>query len=356
MVAQVAMAFLLLAGAGLMVRGFWKLQQVNPGFNPNSLLTFNIALPNATYKNANAMKNFWRLVEERLSRLPGVTSVTMMYGLPPLRREFDNDTGIENFVRVPNGPVENVAYWQITGDRFFQTIGARLVEGRFLEPRDGNTASPGVVVNATMARTFWPHQSPIGKRVRLAGPESSWIPVVGVIADIKNAGLDKAAGTELFIPYQLLPDTDGLNNPDVVVRTNRDPISLAGEARRVIASIDPSLPLARMRTMDDVMAAASSRPRFLTLILTMFSILALGLATVGIYGVISYSVEQRTTEFGIKMALGAEPGQLLLHVIGQGVAMGVVGVGVGIMGALLLTRFSRAWSLEHHSSTCLQPR
>ncbi|MGI9075250.1 MAG: ABC transporter permease [Bryobacteraceae bacterium] len=337
-VAQIAMAFLLLAGAGLMVRGFWKLQQVNPGFNPNALLTFNVALPDATYKSANAMKNFWRLVEERLGQLPGVTSVTMMYGLPPLRREVDNDTGIENFVRVPNGPIENVAYWQITGDRFFKTLGTRLIEGRLLEPRDGNLASPGVVVNATMARTFWPHQSAIGKRIRLAGPKSPWIPIVGVVADIKNAGLDKATRTELFIPYQLLPDTDGLNNPDVVVRTNGDPLSRAGEARRVIASVDPSLPLARVRTMDDVMTAASSRPRFLTLILTMFSILALGLATVGIYGVISYSVEQRTTEFGIKMALGAEPGQLLLHVIGQGVVMGVVGVGVGIVGALLLTR------------------
>ncbi|MGI8958882.1 MAG: ABC transporter permease [Bryobacteraceae bacterium] len=338
-VAQIAMAFLLLTGAGLMVRGFWNLQQVNPGFNPNSLLTFNIALPDATYKNANAMKSFWRLVEERLGQLPGVTSVTMMYGLPPQRRESDNDTGIENFVRVPNGPMQNVAYWQIAGDRFFETLGGRLIEGRFLQPRDGGSASPGVVVNATMARTFWPHQSAIGKRVRLAGPKSLWIPVVGVVADIKNAGLDKAAGTELFIPYQLLPDTDGLNNPDVLVRTSGDPPSLASEARRVIASIDPSLPLARVRTMEDVMAAASSRPRFLTLILTMFSVLALGLATVGIYGMISYSVEQRMTEFGIKMALGAKPGHLLLHVIGEGASMGFVGVVVGILGALLLTQF-----------------
>src|SRR5947207_12308106 len=122
------------------------------------------------------------------------------------------------------------------------------------------------------------------------------------------------------------------------MRTNGDPLLLAGEARRVIASVDRSLPLARVRTMEDVMAAASSRPRFLTLILTMFSVLALGLATVGIYGVMSYSVEQRTTEFGIKMALGAEPGRLLLQVIGQGLLLGLIGVGLGMLGALLLTR------------------
>ncbi len=337
-VAQMAMAFLLVAGAGLMVRGFWKLQEVNPGFNPDSLLTFNIALPNATYKDANAMKNFWRLIEQRLAQLPGVRSATLMEGLPPIRPENDNDTEIENFVRVPNGPLQNVAYWQIAGDHFFETLGARLMEGRFLEPRDGNPASPGVVVNATMARTFWPHQSAIGKRIRIDTPKGPWISVVGVVADIKNGGLDKPTGTELFIPYQLFPTSDGLNDPDIVIKTMRDPLSLAGTARQVIASIDPSLPVAKLRTMQDVMAAASSRPRFLTLILSMFSILALGLATVGIYGVMSYSVEQRTAEFGIKMALGAEPRQLLLQVIGQGLLMGLIGVAVGIFGALLLTR------------------
>ncbi len=142
-----------------------------------------------------------------------------MAGLPPLRRENDNDTEIENFVRVPGGPLQNVAYWQIAGDRFFQTLGARLIEGRFLEPRDGNSASPGVVVNATMARTFWPHQSAIGKRVRL-DPKMPWIPVVGVVADMKNGGLDKPTGTELFIPYELFPESDGLNNPDVVVKAS----------------------------------------------------------------------------------------------------------------------------------------
>src|SRR5207302_8132976 len=135
-----------------------------------------------------------------------------------------------------------------------------------------------------------------------------------------------------------VPDPDALATPNVAVKTTGDPVSLIGDVRRTVASIDPSLPLAKIRTMDDVVAAASSRPRFLTLILTMFSILALGLATVGVYGVISYSVEQRTTEFGIKMALGAEPGQLLLQVIGQGLLLGVIGVGLGIVGALLLTR------------------
>jgi predicted permease len=335
--AQMAMAFLLVAGAGLMMRGFWKLQQVNPGFNSDRILTFNVALPDATYKDPSSKQNFWRLAQERLSQLPGVQSATVMYALPPLRPENDNDTEIEGFVPVPNGPIQNVAYYQIVGDRFFQTLGARLLEGRFLEERDGNEKTPGVVINAAMARTFWSHRSAIGRRIR---PSSSkplpWFTVVGVIADMKNGGIDKPAGTELFIPYRRAQN--GLSTPNIALRTSGDPLALAAEVRRAIASVDSSLPLAKVRALEDVVAAANSRPRFLTLILTMFSVLALGLATVGIYGVISYSVERRTAEFGIKIALGAQPWQLLLQVIGQGALMGVVGVIAGLLAALLLTR------------------
>ncbi len=337
-ITQMSMAFLLVAGAGLMVRGFWKLQQVNPGFNPDRMLALNVSLPNATYKDVGRAQNFWKLLQDRLSALPGVKSATMMYGLPPLRRENDNDTTVEGFVPVPNGPIQNVAYYQIAGDHFFETLGARLIEGRFLEPRDGNKSTPGVVVNAAMANTFWPHQSAIGRRVRPSGSNGSWFTVVGVVGDIKNGGVDKPAGTELFLPYRALTGGNGLTDASVVVRTTGNPLSLAGAVRRAVTSIDPSVPVAKVRTMNDVIAAATARPRFLTLVLTMFSVLALGLATVGIYGVISYSVEQRTSEFGIKMALGAEPWQLLLQVISQGLMLGVVGVVVGVAGALFLTR------------------
>jgi predicted permease len=257
--------------------------------------------------------------------------------LPPLRNENDNDTEIEGFVPVPNGPIQNVAFWQVVGDRFFQTLGARLIEGRFLEPRDGTVTTPGVVINATMARTFWPHQSPLGRRVRPGGRNTPWCTVVGVVADLKNAGLNKPAGTELFLPYGVVGGL--LYAPYVALKTTGDPLSLTAEARHAVASIDSSLPLARVRTMDDVLSAASSRPRFLTLILSMFSVLALGLATVGVYGLIAYSVEQRTSEFGIKMALGAQPQELLIQVVRQGLTIGLTGVFVGIVGALLVTRY-----------------
>jgi putative ABC transport system permease protein len=333
-VTQMAMAFALLAGAGLMVRGFWKLQQVDPGFNPKGLLTFNVSLPDATYKDQAARQNFWNTLEDRLRQSPGIVDASIMDGLPPLRRENDNDTEIEGFVKAPGGPIDNVTYYQYAGDRFFETLGARLIEGRFLEPRDGEKQTPSVVVNAAMAHTFWPRQSAIGHRVRFGGSERPWCTVVGVVADIKNGGMEKPAATELFIPYRLRASS----RPNVVVKTNGDPIALTAEVRRVVASLDPSLPLAKVRTMEGVLSDASSRPRFLTVILGMFSLLALCLATVGIYGVMSYSVEQRTSEFGIKLALGAQQKQLLRQVIGQGLTLGLLGVAIGGAAALLLTR------------------
>ena len=332
---QMAMAFLLVAGAGLMVRSFWKLQQINPGFRPDGIVTAQVSLPSATYKDPGARTSFWRRLQEQLNQLPGVTSATILSGLPPLRSENDNDTEIEGFVRVPNGPIENVAYWQSVGDRFFETVGARLIDGRFLTPQDGAKETLGVVVNAAMANTFWPHQSAIGRRVRLGDSKDPWYRVVGVISDVKNGGLEKPAGTELFMSYRA-PEAMRYDYY-VALKTGSNTASATSEIRRVVSALDPSLPLSKVKTMEDVVAGSRSRPRFLTTVLTVFSILALALAAVGTYGVIAYSVEQRTSEFGIRMALGAEPRQLLLGVVGQGLLLGVIGVCVGLVFSFLLT-------------------
>jgi len=332
-VAQMSMAFILLAGAGLMIQSFWKLQQVNTGFNPKGLLTFNLSLAADAYKEQGPRVSFWSNLQQRLQALPGVVSVTLAGDLPPVRREVDNDTDIEGFVPVPNGPIQSVAFYQTTGDHFFETMGARLIDGRLPDSRDENENSPGLVVNATMARTFWPHQSAIGHRIKPGGTKA-WCRVVGVVADIKNAGVDKPVGTELFYSYRLYAPSAF----DVLIKTTGDPSNAVGAARKVVASLDSTLPLAKVRTMEDVVAAATTRPRFLTLILGMFSLLALCLAAIGIYGVISYSVEQRTSEFGIKMALGAQPQRVLRQVIGQGLTLSLLGVAIGLAGSFLLSR------------------
>ncbi len=334
-VVEMAMAFVLLAGAGLMVRGFWRLQQVNVGFNPRGVLTARVELPESSYKTGASQQQFWQRLADKVNQTPGVAAASLASGLPPTRPPNENDTDIEGFVKVPNGPIESVNFYQIVTPKYFETIGARLMEGRWFDQHDGPARS--VIVNQTMANTFWPHKSAIGRRVKPSTKE--WYTVIGVVADLKNAGADRPTGTELFIPYNNTENVGGTESPYILVRANGNPAQLANAVREAVRSLDPSLPVAKVRVMEDVVAAASSRPRFLTLILGLFSVLALVLAAVGIYGVISYSVAQRTAEFGIKIALGAEPRMLLRQVLQQGMLLGVAGMGVGTVVAFFLTQF-----------------
>jgi predicted permease len=259
-----------------------------------------------------------------------------MSGLPPQRGGIFNDTQIENFVPRPGGPVQNVDYYQTVGHRFFATLGARLVEGRFLDERDGRGAPPVVLVNETMARAFWPETSALGRRVRPGGPNSPWLTIVGVVADIKNAGPDQPAGTELFFPWR---QTNPIRAVQVTVRTAGAPLSMATAVRGAISRLDPSLPVTGVRTMNEVVAQSQSRPRFLSVLLTFFSSVALALAAIGVYGVISYSVARRTAEIGIRMAIGADRARIVRMVLRQGAVLGVVGVLIGVGSAAWLTRF-----------------
>lgn len=337
-IGEMTMAFLLLSGASLMVQGFWRLQQVNPGFNPDKLLTLSVSLPGKTYKDAAACMNFWTRLQSNLAQLPGVRSATMMAGLPPIRPVNEDTTDFENSPAMLREHKPEVAYYQVAGDDFFKTLEVPLIEGRFLEPRDGDKNSPGVVINSATAHTFWPNMPAVGQRLRPHGTQL-WYSVVGVVGDVKNHGLDQPADTEVFFPYRLAPFNNGLlNAPNIVLRTQGDPLSFAGAIRHAVNEVDPSLPVAKVSTMENVIAESNSRPRFLTLVMGLFSLIALGLAAIGIYGVISYSVEQRTAEFGIKMALGAQPALLLRQVLGQGLLLACVGILIGVFAASFMTQ------------------
>jgi predicted permease len=321
----------------LLVRGFWNLQQVQPGMDPSGVLTTRVSLSNSSYDDPARLRQFWSMLSERLAAAPGVESSTIMGGLPPQRSAVHNDTEIENFAPRPGGPNQNVAFYQSVGDRFFETMGIRLVDGRFFDTRDGFGAPPVVIVNQTMARTFWPGESALGKRIRPSGRDTEWMTVVGVIADVKNAGLDQPVGTEIFMPAR--QGNNAGRTAYATVKVAGNPRTMAGPVREAIRSIDPTLPVAGPQTMDEVMNLAQSRPRFLATMLTIFSGLALALAAFGIYGVISYSVTQRTTEFGIRMALGARPANVLGIVMRQGIAVALAGIAVGALGAAFLTRW-----------------
>jgi predicted permease len=338
-VSELAMALVLLIGCGLMLRAFWKLQEVHSGMAPDNVVTMRVSLPSGTYTDNKTIAGFWERFEEQITSLPGVRSAALVYGMPPMRAPNMNDTGFEGFVKREGGPLENVDFDQVVTKDYFTTMGIRLMEGRFFDDRDTAAGSPVVVVNSTLARTFWPNQSAIGKHVRPnSGSKDPWSTVVGVVDDVKNAGLDRPAGAELYLAYGQA-ETFGLTDMYVVMRAQSgDSRNLVGAVRERLNVMDSSLPLSDVRMMDDVMERAQARPRFLTLLLTLFSLMALAIATVGIYGVVSYSVARRTKEFGLRMVLGAQGGDLLGLVMKQGAGMVLIGLAAGLITALALTR------------------
>ncbi|MGB2637670.1 MAG: ABC transporter permease, partial [Candidatus Acidiferrum sp.] len=263
---ELGMALLLLICCGLMVRAFWKLQEVHTGLRPDDVVTMLVSLPSGTYTDPGKITDFWTRLEGRLTNLPGVQSAALVSGLPPMRPPNMNDTDIEGFVKTEGGPIENVDFYQAVSSGYFATMGIRLMDGRFFDDRDIQNAPPVVIINKTMAMTFWPHQNPIGRRVR---PGKDWCTVVGVVDDVKNAGLDRPAGTELYLPYRQ-PAAAGVSDIYVVLRARSgNPLTLAGEVRRQMNELDPSLPLADVRLMEDVLSGAQARPRFLSLLLTL---------------------------------------------------------------------------------------
>jgi predicted permease len=333
---ELALALVLLIGCGLMLRAFWRLHQVRTGVNAENVLTMSVALPEAAYPKDEQVDAFWNRLEEKMAQLPGVSASAVASGLPPLRRPNMNDTKIEGFVYKSGGPVENVDFYQVSGNAYFKAMGIRLMDGRLFDERDGKDSPQVAVINQAMARTFWGNDSPIGRRVQPSGLDG-WCTIVGVVEEVKNAGIDKPAGTEIFVPFVQKVGT-GTREVSLVLRTQRDPIQLASAVRRELQSIDSSIPISHIRSMNDVLHEAQSRPRFLTLLLSMFSGVALLIATVGIYGVISYSVALRSKEFGLRMALGAQPANILGLVMKQGFLLTVVGVAAGFGAAFGLTR------------------
>ena len=340
-ISEVALAVVLVVGAGLLLRSFWNLMNVDAGFNRSRLMTFGLVLPTASYQAPQSVVDFFTRLQSELSQLPGVQGVAAMQGLPPQRLVNANDTDFENYTAPPEGPFENVDYYQNVTPAYLMTLGIPLVDGRDFTASDVG-GPPVALVNETLAKTFFRDQSPLGRRLKPGfGPKVPWFTIVGVVRDVKQGGVAQKTGTEIYFLADQGPRAVNFapRSMNIVIRSSLPFDALAADVRRVVGGMDATLPIVKPRTMDDVFAETIARPRFLAVLLMIAAGLALALAAIGTYGVLSYAVSQRRKEIGIHMAMGATRQQVLGMVLGQGMVLAAMGLVVGVGASFLLTRF-----------------
>jgi predicted permease len=330
-VSEMALALMLLTGAGLLVRSFVQLQQVDPGFNPKNLLTAFVMLPPSKYPEPQRQAVFFHEVMDRITSLPGVECAGAADSAPMLT----NDTGpvsIEGHAVEPEIQAERP---KITPD-YFCAMGIRLLRGRTFTWADDEGSLPVAILNESAARHYWPNEDAMGKRVKLEdGSAPVWRQVVGIVGDVRQDGLVKEGRPEVYAPLLQVPVPYML----LAVRTRAEPAALTAAVRHAVMAVDKDQPLFQIKTMEQVVGDSVAGPRFQMSLLAIFATIALGLAAIGIYGLMSYTVNQRTREIGIRMALGAKRGDVLHLVVRHGMLLAIVGVVLGTVGALLLTRF-----------------
>ncbi|MFL6276642.1 MAG: ABC transporter permease [Blastocatellia bacterium] len=332
--AEVALALILMVGAGLLLRSFVKLQQIDPGFNPEGVLTMKLTLPLARYPKSEPTVAFYKSLIERVAALPGVEGVGASSDLP--WSGYDENAGfdIEGKTFPPEQGPE--ARFHFVTPEYFHTVGVPLVAGRWFDANDVRGKPIVILINESMAQRYWPGEAAVGKRITFADKpkEDDWMSVVGIVGDVK----DFPDSPEAHPAFYWLHAQMAAREMFLAIRTNGKPLGLADSVRREVAALDKDLAVSDVKALDQVAGAALAGQRFTLLLVGLFALTALTLAAVGIYGVMAYLVAQRTHEIGIRIALGAQTGKVLRIVIGQGMRMALAGIGIGLGAALALTR------------------
>jgi predicted permease len=334
-VAEIALSLILLVGAGLLMKSFFRLQEVDPGFRPEGVLTLRISLPENRYSQPAQIRSFVRELLDRTSKLPGVEAAGGVTSLPLSGSGSSGTTSVDSRA-VPPEQSTPEADWRVVTPGYFSALGIRLIRGRFFDDRDTDTSAPVAIIDETMAKTYWPGEDPIGKRIHRGGAKSTrpWSTIVGVVGHVRYRTLEAQSRVQLYWPYAQGP----WPSVSLAVRTSLEPRSLAATIQREVLAIDPDQPVSTVRTMQELLFDSIARRRFSMLLLAVFAGVAVALAAVGIYGVISYMVTQRAHEMGIRMALGASRASVLRLVLGHSLSLTLAGVILGLAGSMLLTR------------------
>jgi len=339
---QVSVAVMLAIGAGLLIKSFWLLERVDPGFKAERVLSADLILPGVKYKEPADINNFYHQLLERLAALPGVESATIAYD-PPLKSNWIDSFEIEGRVAAAEDRSQNANFIPVGAD-YFNTVGARIVRGRIFTPQDDAEHPGTAIVNEAFVRHYFPNEEPLGRRLKPGPPGRIWknqkltsFEIVGIARDVKFGGLAAVTEPAYYLPAAQAP----LPDMTLLVRTTNDPKSIIAAVRQAVWSIDPNQPIANVNTLEQIVSDSIAQPRLNMVLMMLFGGLALSLSAVGIYGLLSYAVTQRTQELGIRMALGANVGNVLKLVLKQGMLLALIGEAIGLVAAFALTRLMR---------------